>query len=122
MGTHGTTRFSPFTLLFYGLSFGALLWLIVLGPTTILAPFTNPTTAAQIILMAILATIVPFGAFLTALNYIPPTNATVAAMIEPVVAALAAALLLAETLTIPLITGGLLIIAAIILIQLTDTP
>ncbi len=67
--------------------------------------------------VAVVSTIIPFGAFLTALHYIEPTQATITATLEPVLAAIAAFAIFGEKLSVGQILGGLLVIAAIVLVQ-----
>jgi drug/metabolite transporter (DMT)-like permease len=112
-------RFRPLTLLFYGLFAGALFWLVVLGPRALVRPFYDPLTACQLLFLCVVATIIPFALFLQALRHISATEASVAAMIEPVLAAVGGMLLFAEPFSWALVAGGVLIIAAVLLIQLT---
>jgi len=120
MGTVAGRRFSPYTTLVWGLGFAALFWLVVLGPARVLSPFADPRAAAAILFVAVVSTIVPFSAFLTALKYIPPTNATVTSTLEPVLAGVGAFVLFGESLTPLQIVGGLLVIAAIAVVQLPE--
>ena len=123
MGTVAASRFSPYTTLVWGLGFAALFWLLVLKPTTVLALFADPATAAAVLFMAVVSTIIPFAAFLTALTYIAPTNATVTSTIEPFLAALGAYLLFGESLSLVQVVGGILVVAAIAVVQLSErTP
>lgn len=120
LGTVAATRYSPYTTLVWGLGFASLFWFAVLGPTTVLSVFANPRTAAVVVFVAIVSTIIPFGAFLTALTYIAPTNATVTSTIEPVLAGVGAFALFGESLTPVQILGGLFVVAAIAVVQLPD--
>ena len=120
LGTVAATRHSPYTTLVWGLGFASLFWFVVLGPTTVLSVFANPRTAAVVVFVAIVSTIIPFGAFLTALTYIAPTNATVTSTIEPVLAGVGAFALFGESLTPVQILGGLFVVAAIAVVQLPD--
>ncbi len=120
MGGVAVTRFSPYTTLVYGLGFAAVFWLLVLGPARVLALFTDPGTAAAVLSMAVLSTIVPFGAFLAALRLIRPTNATVTSTIEPVIAGVGAYFLFGESLSAPQLLGGALVILAILVVQLPE--
>lgn len=117
MGGRGSMRFSPFTLLFYGLLFAAVMWSIVLGPATILHAFSDVKSAIAIIVIACISTIIPFGLYLNALKYISPTHATIAAMVEPVVAALVSWVLFKDPITWSLGLGGAIVLGAITLIQ-----
>lgn len=120
LGEVGGRRFHPYTTLFYSLLFAAVMWLVVLGPRTVLAPFSDPAVALAVLGMAIFSTIVPFGAYLLALRHISPTHASVTAMLEPVAAGFGALAVLGEPMTTSLIVGGLLVIGAIALIQLSE--
>ena len=117
MGTYAAGRFSPWKLLFWGLGFASLFWLLVLGPQAVLRVFSTPATALAVIYVAVMSTIVPFGAFLQALHYIEPTRATVTATLEPVLAGLGAFVLFGETLTVTQLLGGALVILAIFVVQ-----
>jgi len=120
MGSSAAKRFAPHTTLVYGLGFAALFWLVVLGPVRVLSVFADSATAAAVVFVAIVSTIIPFGAFLTALGHIAPTNATVTSTVEPVIAAAGAYFLLGEALSATQLLGGALVIAAIFVVQLTE--
>lgn len=120
MGTLAARRFSPYTTLVWGLAFASVFWLLVLGPTAVLRPFSDSKQIAAILFIAVVSTIVPFSAFLTALRYIAPTNATVTSTIEPVIAGVGAFLLFGEALAGLQILGGLMVIAAIAVVQLPE--
>ncbi|MDO8964987.1 MAG: DMT family transporter [Coriobacteriia bacterium] len=122
IGSVAAKRFTPYTLLVWGLLFAALFWLLVLGPAPVLALFAEPKTALAVLFIAVVSTIVPFGAFLTALHHIPPTNATVTSTIEPVLAAIGAYLLMGKALSFSQILGGALVLVAIVIIQRREAP
>jgi drug/metabolite transporter (DMT)-like permease len=118
LGGVASTRYQPLTLLFYGLGFAALFWLGVLGPAPVLRLFGSPATALAVLSMAIISTIIPFAAFLVALRHIAPTNATVTSTVEPALAGIGAYMLFGETMTAIQLLGGVLVVAAIIVVQL----
>jgi drug/metabolite transporter (DMT)-like permease len=122
LGSMAISRFSPNTLLVWGLGFATLFWIVVLGPASVLSLFGNIRTAAAVLFIAVVSTIVPFGAFLTALHHIPPTNATVTSTIEPVLAALGAYILFGKALSVLQLLGGALVLVAIVVIQRRDAP
>ncbi|MGV8082950.1 MAG: DMT family transporter [Coriobacteriia bacterium] len=122
MGSMAAKRFHPYTTLVWGLGFAAAFWLLILGPTRILGVFTDLRTAAAVLFMAVFSTIIPFASFLVALRFIAPTNATVASTIEPVIAGFGAFLLFGESLRASQIAGGLLVVLAIIVVQLSERP
>lgn len=118
MGSVAAGRFRPYTTLVYGLGFATLFWLVALGPRAVVGVFADPRSAAAVLFMAVVSTVIPFGAFLTALRHIPPTNATVASTIEPGLAGVGAFALFGEALTPAQLLGGILVIAAIAVVQL----
>ncbi len=120
MGTYAASRYSPYTTLVWGLGFASLFWVVVLGPQAVLGVFADPQTIAAVLFMAVVSTVVPFAAFLTALKYIAPTNATVTSTVEPFLAAIGAFLLFGEKLTVMQMLGGVLVVVAIIVVQLPD--
>ena len=115
-------RYSPWTTLAYGLLFAAVFWLVVLGPRTVASVYRTPQASLAILSMAVVSTIIPFGAFLSALRYIPPTNATVTSTIEPVIAGVGAYVLFGETFSATQLLGGLMVIAAIVVVERTSSP
>jgi drug/metabolite transporter (DMT)-like permease len=122
LGTVAAQRYSPYTALVWGLGFASLFWMLVLGPSPIVGLFANPRTGAAVLLMAIVSTVIPFAAFLVALRHIPPTNATIAATVEPVIAGVGAFALFGESFSLPQILGGILVVAAIVVVQLAEPP
>ena len=120
MGKYAAPRFSPWTLLTYGLGFAALFWLLWLGgPTSMLRMLSNPTRLAALSVMALLSTVVPFGAFLTALHHIDATKASITATLEPVLAGVGTYLI--PALYAPLsplqLAGGALVLTAVVVAQ-----
>lgn len=122
MGEWGSTRFSSWTLLAYGLTFAALFWLAYLGPTSVLEPLSNSTVLASVLAMAVVSTIIPFGAFLVALRYIDPTRALVTSTLEPVIAGVFAFLLFGESFSASQLLGGVLVLCAILVVQRPVAP
>jgi drug/metabolite transporter (DMT)-like permease len=120
MGSWAAPRFSPFTTLAYGLGFAAVFWLVLLGPGPVIELASHPSTLGAVLFVAVVSTIVPFSAFLAALKHIPPTNATVTSTVEPVLAGLGAFVLFGESLTPLQLLGGVLVVAAIAVVQLPE--
>lgn len=123
-GSKRVDRLSPWTLLCYGLGMGSLFWVVVDGvlwaagrPALDLAPLADGTLWLFFGYIAALATIVPFGLYLSGLRWISPTHATVTGMLEPVMGGIAAYLFLGEHLQGVQVLGGGLIVLAVILLQ-----
>jgi drug/metabolite transporter, DME family len=120
MGKYAAGRYSPWTLLTYGLGFASLFWILVLGPAPIVRVVTGESTALAVLAMAVVATIVPFGAYLKALSYIDATKASITATLEPVIAGVATYVIpgLGEPLGSLQLLGGALVLAAILVVQM----
>jgi drug/metabolite transporter (DMT)-like permease len=120
LGKYAATRYSPWTLLAYGLAFAALFWLLWLrGPAPIVRLLSDPTRLSAVAVMALVSTIVPFGAFLTALHHIDATKASITATLEPVLAGVGTYLIpaLYAPLSALQLVGGGLVLAAVVVAQ-----
>ncbi len=112
-------RLDAWTLLTYAYLSASLAWSVLVPPWRILAQGFDPRMWGVFLAVATVGTVVPFGLFISSLRFIPPTQASIVSMLEPVVAAVAAYLILGETL-IPLqILGGGLVLAGVVVVQTT---
>ena len=118
MGRYGATRYSPWTLLAYGLGFASLFWVLYLGGFgSMMSLLADPTGLAAVAYLAVVSTLIPFGAFLKALHYIDATKALITSTMEPVLAGVLAFPLLAEVFDGWQVFGGALVVSAIVLVQ-----
>ena len=120
MGKYAAPRFSPWTLLTYGLAFASVFWLLWLrGPAPVLSLLADRRSLLAVCVMAVVSTVVPFGAFLTALHHIDATKASITATLEPVLAGIASYLIPAvyAPLGPPQLLGGALVIGAVVVVQ-----
>lgn len=118
-GEYGMRRYDPWTVLFYAMLFAALVWNVCHPP---LAVFRRGWEASQWLWMAyigILGTMVPFGLYLESINLIRASRASITATLEPITAGVVAYFFLGETMAPLQLLGAVLVIAAIILLQLT---
>lgn len=115
-GKRGLARINPWTMLVYGFGAGALTWSLFVPPWRAAAGH-SPVTWLFFLYIAVFATILPFGFFFKGLNYLHPVKAGIISTLEPVVAAVAAWLLLHEALFPMQIVGGALVCAAVVLVQ-----
>ena len=106
MGKYATRRWPPWTLLCYGLGAAAVFWLVLLGPGAVLGVLAEPRRFGAVLFIAVVSTMAPFGAYLTALHHIDATKASITATLEPGIAAIAAFLLLGEALAPLQLLGG----------------
>jgi drug/metabolite transporter (DMT)-like permease len=118
------------SLLAWGFAFATLFWTfaqpwwsfpteIVEGSVSLLGRIESTALPvwALVLYVVVLGTFVPFILMVGALRHIPATRATVIAMIEPVIASIAAWAWLDESLGPAQIAGGLLVLAGIALAQ-----
>lgn len=112
-------RMGAWTLLAYAYLFAGLTWSAALPPWKILAQGFPAEMWGAFLAVATLGTVVPFGLFINGLKYLPPTQASIAAMLEPVVAVVAAFFLLGETLLPLQLLGGGMVLLGVILTETT---
>ena len=105
------------TLLAYAFFSASLFWSVVIPPWKILGQGFSLEIWAAFLGIAILGTVVPFGLFIGGLKFLPPTQAGIVSMLEPVVAAMAAYMFLGETLLPLQILGGGLVLVGVVMVQ-----
>ena len=117
-GEYGMRRYNPWTVLFYALFFGAVVWNILHPP---LEAFMHDYSLLQwlwILYIGVLGTLVPFGLYLEGINLIRSTRASITATLEPITAGIISYIFLNEIMETLQIIGGIIVIASIILLQL----
>ena len=119
-------RINAWTALFYSFAFGsvfiALLNLLPLpgaaGTEAGLWPELAPAGWLILILLAFIPTLFGYGLYTLSMNYLPVSIASLLATIEPVLTAIEAYLFLGERLTSVQVTGSLIILSAVLIVQL----
>lgn len=117
-GEYGMRKYDPWTVLFFAFLFGALVWNIIHPP---LEAFHHTYTSIQwgwIFYISFLGTLLPFGLYLKGVSYIRAARASITATLEPISAGILSAVFLNELLGPLQILGGVMVIAAVILLQL----
>ena len=117
-GEYGMRRYSPWTVLFYAMFFAAIVWNILHPPLEAFLHSYSPIAWGWILYIGVLGTLVPFGLYLQGVNLIRSTRASITATLEPITAGVISYIFLGEIMAPLQITGGLLVIASIILLQL----
>ncbi len=107
----------PWGLVAWSMAIAAVAWSFAAPPWRAVAAVGSPAGWILTAAIIVLATVVPFGIFSAALRVLDAGRASIVAMVEPVVGAVAAWLLLGEALSAGQITGGALILAAVALLQ-----
>lgn len=109
-------RYTPWTLLLWGLFFASVAWSVYRIPTRL--PWELAAAQWPLMLGIIfIATLFPYVLTLGAVSLLPVARVGLTSTFEPVVGAVAGFALLGEVLEPPQILGGLLVLAGIALVQ-----
>jgi drug/metabolite transporter (DMT)-like permease len=108
----------PWTLVAYGYLAASVAWLPVVPPWRLVSAGFPMETWGSFLAIATFGTVIPFGLFISGLRHLPPAQASILAMLEPVVAAMAAYLILGETLLPLQLVGGGLVLAGVTLVEM----
>jgi drug/metabolite transporter (DMT)-like permease len=107
----------PWTLVAYGYLAASLVWVLIVPPWRIVSLDLPGEIWGAFLLIATVGTVIPFGLFINGLKHLPPTQASILAMLEPVIATLAAYLMLGETLLPMQILGGALVLVGVTMVE-----
>jgi drug/metabolite transporter (DMT)-like permease len=118
LSDYGMRRYTPWTVLLYGLLFAALMWNILHPPLEAFLHRYSPVQWGWILFIGICGTIFPFGLYFEGVKRIQPTHASITATLEPISAGVIATVFLGEVMAPLQIIGGLIVIASIIILQL----
>jgi drug/metabolite transporter (DMT)-like permease len=103
------------------ISFGAMVSFSIMGALTNTLDYHLSTQALMIVLVMIFAsTILALGAFLAGVERVGPTTASLLSTLEPVFTIILAVILLGESLSGGQLFGGVLILAAVLLLTIPD--
>jgi drug/metabolite transporter (DMT)-like permease len=111
-------RYRPWTVAFYAFLFAAVTWNILETPFHFVSAGYSPVQWGYIFYIAIVGTLLPFGLFFVGVNHIRSTRACITSTAEPISAGFMAFLFLGEMPEPLQILGGVLVVAAIVLLQL----
>lgn len=115
---HLGKKYQSATMLFYGLLFACVFWNILYSPAQMLTLPFSPKNIWGTLYVAVFGTLVPAFLFFKGIALMGATRASVIATVEPVAAAVFAYFLVQETLGLPQIIGGILVVASIVVLQL----
>jgi DME family drug/metabolite transporter len=110
-------RLGPSTITFATSVVGAVVLLPVVAVIGWHVPRTVPT-AAGIVWLAVVATVVAYNLFYAGLRSTPGSIAMILTLLEPVTAVVLAATLLGEPLTVANVLGGVFLLGAVVLLYL----
>lgn len=112
------SRHSPWTVVFYALAFGAVIWNIAHPPLAAFRDSHDAVTWLLVFFIAAGGTIVPFWLYTEGIRRITAARASITATLEPLFAGLIAYLFLNEAMLPAQILGGGMILAALLVLQL----
>ena len=118
LSEYGMRKYTPWTVLLYGMLFAALMWNILHPPLEAFLHRYSPFQWGLILFIGVCGTIFPFGLYFEGVKRIKPTHASITATLEPISAGIIAAVFLGEMMGTLQIIGGLIVIVSIILLQL----
>ncbi len=118
LSEYGMRRYTPWTVLLYGMLFAALMWNSLYPPLGAFLHRYSPFQWGLILFIGICGTIFPFGLYFEGIKRIKPTHASITATLEPISAGVIAAVFLGEVMVTLQIIGGLIVIVSIIILQL----
>jgi drug/metabolite transporter (DMT)-like permease len=121
LSEYGMRKYTPWTVLLYGMLFAALMWNILHPPLEAMQHRYSPMQWGWILFIGIFGTILPFGLYFEGIKKIRPTPASITATLEPISAGVIASIFLGEIMGPWQIFGGLIVIVSIILLQLNKT-
>jgi DME family drug/metabolite transporter len=115
-GKNALKRYVPFTIMTYAFGFGALT-ILILQPGAILQSVSLPSGAwSSIAVLTIVSTVSGFALYTNGLKYLSAGSASITATLEPVIATGLAFVLLNEIVGVIQMFGGLLVVAAVVLL------
>jgi drug/metabolite transporter (DMT)-like permease len=110
-------RYSLWTLLLYMFGFSAIFWLCVNPPWNVIAKHYHYSDWGILWVFAIVSILIPQTAFASGLKHLDASTAGIISVMEPVIAIVAAFLILGESLNIIQMFGGMMVLLAVGLLQ-----
>jgi len=121
LSEYGMRKYTPWTVLLYGMLFAALMWNVLHPPLEAMLHRYSAVQWGWILFIGIFGTVFPFGFYFEGIKRIRPTPASITATLEPISAGVIASIFLGEIMGLWQIFGGLIVIVSIILLQLNKT-
>jgi drug/metabolite transporter (DMT)-like permease len=112
-GKGTVARVPQWSVNFYTFAIAAVFWSFFEPLPRILASCYTPAQWAMLLAIAVFSVLVPFALFYRGLELLPAWRAALTAMLEPVIAAVSAALFLGERLAAPQWAGAGLLLAGV---------
>ena len=123
LGTVALRRYSPYTVTAYTFLFAAAGSWLICGPADMVSKFAAAPSPVSLLLLclltALVTAVVPFLAYTLGLRTVEASRAGILATVEPLVATLIGILVFSEPLTVLSGIGIALILAAVVLLNLS---
>lgn len=110
-------RYSTWALLTWGFGAALLAWTVARPLWTMPWSSLTPEIALLVLGVIVVATVIPYLFTIAAVRLIPATRVGLTATSEPVIGAVAAWLLIGESLALPQLLGGIVVIGGILVAQ-----
>ena len=117
LGKVAVKRGSYKTTLLYSFLFAAIFLWMFKPPFLLLGKITSIKSVIFVLGIGFIATVIPNGCFMKALQYIDSSTVSIVSSVEPIVAAILGLIFFKEYLELLQILGMVLIIASVILVQ-----
>jgi drug/metabolite transporter (DMT)-like permease len=117
LGERLANTYSAWTLAIYGFGFALLAWQFLQPVWTLPWTATEPDVWLRVTGVVVLAAVIPFALGFIALRNLPGARVSIVATSEPFIAAVIAWAVLGQSLQVPQILGGGLVLAGIVIAQ-----
>jgi DME family drug/metabolite transporter len=114
--------YEPLSALFRAFCIAAGFWAVILAAGGVAGDLWAQGVLGPVLFVGVGGTLVPFLLYLWAVPHVRAERASIVATLEPVVAAALAWLWIGQTLTAAQIAGGLLVIGAVGVVQMSAAP
>lgn len=116
-GERVAARYSAWTMAVYGFGFAVLGWQLLQPVWTLPWTTTSGDVWMRVSGIVVLAAVIPFALSFVSLRLLPAARVSIVATSEPFIAAIFAWVLLGQSLQLPQIAGGALVLVGIVLAQ-----
>jgi drug/metabolite transporter (DMT)-like permease len=117
LGERLASRYSAWTMAVYGFGFALLAWQILQPVWTLPWTTTSDEIWLRVAGIVVIAAVIPFTLGFVALRLLPAARVAITATSEPFIAAVIAWALLGQSLQVPQIIGGALVLGGILIAQ-----
>lgn len=116
-GKLGSKKYDTLTLLIYSHLFGMLFMWFLRPPMFLVKTAVYKGILPMVLVLSVVCTIIPNASYIYALKYIPASNASIIATLEPVVAVIAGYLVFGQAIELPQGIGFVAVVLSVILVQ-----